>query len=248
MRTNQIRQTLLSIAVATATLTAPPVFSDAKSGKEIAPIKPDVPYIFVVHNGRSVRIERDVNDSFRARSTIRGALSINSTACPPFCLQPLQLEIPVQTIAEAELIDFMLTDLRDDNGLIIDVRNKNSYQVATIPGSIHYYVRDIQKGPGDKDFEQMLERFGAKRHDGLTITDKLTNLLELDGHGMKTDNWDFSEAKTLVFWNGSAIDPTAARAIQVMYEAGYPAEKLKWYRGGLASWQYWGFNTFKTRK
>lgn len=244
----KMKPTLLSLAIASTTMVAPHAFADAKSGKTIAPIKPDMPYIFVVHNGRSIRIERDAFDSLKARNDIRASLTQNSTACPPFCLQPAQLDIPVETIAEAELIDFMLMDLRDDNGVLIDVRSKQNYESNTIPGSTHYFIQDVQKGLGHEDFDLMLEQFGAQRHDGLTITDKLTEMLELDGHGMKSDIWDFSEAKTLVFWSQSAIDPTAARAIRIMYEAGYPAEKLKWYRGGLASWQYWGFNTLKTRK
>ena len=74
-------------------------WSDISSGRATAPLKPDVPYIFISHQGRSIRIERDIDNSFKAGTDIRGELTQTSGTCPPFCLQPLQLDVPVDTVA-----------------------------------------------------------------------------------------------------------------------------------------------------
>ena len=57
----------------------------------------------------------------------------------------------------------------------------------------------------------------------------------------KTDgDWDFSEAKSLALYcNGPWCDQSP-RAIQGLLKAGYPAEKLFYYRGGMQNWQLLG--------
>lgn len=239
--------TALTAALLLGLSHSPLAQADAAGAKTIAPLKPDVPYVFVTHNGRPVRVERDAYDSLKARIDIRGMIMQQSDSCPPFCLTPMQLDIPVKTWGELEVIDFMLNQLRDESGILIDIRSKREYDQSTIPGSINFFIQDIQKGPGDPGFDGMLERFGAKRRGEV---DTVTQLMESVGLGndMMTDAWDFTEAQTLVIWTSSAIEPSAEQSIRLLYEAGYPASKLKWYRGGLAAWEYWGFNTVSVRR
>jgi rhodanese-related sulfurtransferase len=226
---------------------SPGVMADAAGTKTIAPLKPDVPYVFVTHNGRPVRVERDAYDSLKARIDIRGMIMQQAVSCPPFCLTPMQLDIPVDTWGELEVIDFMLNQLRDESGVLVDIRNKRDYDLSTIPGSVNFFVQDIQKGPGDPNFDAMLERFGAKRRGEI---DTVTRMMESVGLGddMVTEEWDFTEAQTLVIWTSSAIVPSAETAIRLLFDAGYPASKLKWYRGGLAAWEFWGFNTVSAKR
>ncbi len=223
-------------------------WSDGSSGKVTAPLKPDVPYAFVVHQGRSIKIERDIYNSFKARIDIRGQLIQSSGTCPPFCLQPLQLAMPVDTVGEAEIVDFMLTTMRDNKGVLVDVRSKRSFESSTIPGSVNYFIQDIQKGLGDTKFDAMLEALSAKPRGETGWLDRQLERFGLKGDGMLTDTWDFTTAKVLILWTNSANDRSAALAIENLLAVGYPAAKLKWYRGGLASWQYWGFNTVRTVK
>lgn len=236
----------LAIALAISLSSPSLVSADASNKKNIAPLKPDVPYLFVVHNGRSIKIERDVYDSFSARIGLRGSLIQMADSCPPFCLLPQNLDVPVQTVGEAEIIDFMLTKLRDSSGTLVDVRGEKSHAYATIPGSLNYFIQIFLKGPGDNKFDAMLETFGAKRRGEISAVTKLLETIGINDSSMLTDNWDFTEAKELIIWTTSSIDDSAGSAIKALLDAGYPASKLKWYRGGLASWQYWGFNTYRT--
>lgn len=222
--------------------------ADAESGKTIAPLKPDVPYVFVVHEGRSIRVERDVHDSFRARANIRGALIINAEACPPLCLLPMHLDVPVETWGELEIIDFMLSSMRDRSGVLLDIRSKKTYDAITIPGSINYFIQDMQKDVGTDKFDRKLESFGARRHQGISVIQKIKGMLGLVDISHMTERWDFTDAQTLVVWNNSPLSNADVKAIKILLEAGYPADKLKWYRGGMASWQYWGFNTVSKPK
>ena len=49
-------------------------------------------------------------------------------------------------------------------------------------------------------------------------------------------NWDFDNATTLaLFCNGPWCDQSP-RAIRNLVDAGYPPEKLKYYRGGMQMW------------
>jgi len=243
IRVAPLKRTLLAVSLAASIGNPASAIADAESGKTIAPLKPDVPYIFVVHEGRSIRVERDVNDSFRARANIRGALIINSEACPPLCLLPMKLDVPVETWGEAEIVDFMLTDMRDKNGIMLDIRSKNTYNALTIPGSVNYFIHDMQKDVGTDKFDRKLESFGARKHDGIPLLHRIKGMLGIVDTSYMTDQWDFTDAQTLVVWNNSPLTDADVKAIKILLEAGYPADKLKWYRCGMASWQYWGFNT-----
>lgn len=243
-----IKNTLIATAILLASTPSTQVYADASGQKKTAPLKPDVPYVFVVHNGRSIRIERDVFDSLKARINIRGVLLQQSDSCPPFCLQPMQLDIPVETVGEHEIIDFMLHKLRDDSGVLVDVRSRQEYETATIPGSVNFFIQDIQKGSGDEKFDAMLKSFGAKKRENVSGFTRFLETIGLKDNSKVTDTWDFSEAKELVVWTNSSINKISVDSIKLLHEAGYPASKLKWYRGGLASWQYWGFNTYSKPK
>lgn len=238
----------LGITVALCLSCPTMALSDAQSGKTIAPLKPEMPYLFVVHNGRSIKIERDIFDSYKARANLYGNLVQIAGTCPPFCLLPQQLDIPVETVGETEIIDFMMTKLRNGKGVLLDTRSKKAYESDTIPGSVNYFIQIIQKGLGNKEFEDMLLSLGAERRDEVSALDKILESTGIKDTSMLTDTWDFTEAKELIVWSSSAMNKSSVTAIEKLLAAGYPAEKLKWYRGGLASWQYWGFNTYKQKR
>ena len=68
------------------------------------------------------------------------------------------------------------------------------------------------------------EKFGVKNSEGL---------------------WDFSEAKTLVlFCNGIWCGQSPSN-IKSLLRFGYPASKLKWYRGGMQNWENLGLTVIK---
>lgn len=247
VKTDKLNRILPTGLAAAILLSSAGALAD-ESGLRAAPLKPDVPYVFVVHNGRSIKIQRNIEKSFRAGLDIRGELMQSSDACPPFCIQPIYLDVPVDTVGETEIVDFMLTALREGRGTLVDVRSPKSYNTSTIPGSVSLFIQDLKKAKDNDEMGRIFERFGAKRRE---TPNWLVQQLEgygLIGNGLRTADWDFSEAKELVVWSTGATEPSSARVVRMLLEAGYPASKLKWYRGGMASWQYWGFTTVRKPK
>lgn len=67
--------------------------------------------------------------------------------------------------------------------------------------------------------------------------DQTLETLGLAEEKLQSGKWDFSSAKdVVVFCNGPACDQSP-RAITALLAAGYPAEKLFYYRGGMQMWE-----------
>ena len=56
-----------------------------------------------------------------------------SRACPPFCIQPMQVAEGVSTIGELELI----AALQDPEVIVIDSRTREWFEGGTIPGAVN---------------------------------------------------------------------------------------------------------------
>lgn len=224
------------------------IHADASGNRLLAPLKDGVPYAFVVHNGRSIRVERDIDQSYQARPTIMGSLRSTAEKCPPFCLLPMQLDIPVSTVGEVEIVDFMQTRLRDRKGVLVDVRSQRQHRAGTIPGSINFSIARFNKAPDDPGFISVLEALGAKPRGEVSWFRQQLEDYGLVDTSLVSDSWDFSEAKDLILWSDGPMDDRSAKAAVALANAGYPTSKMAWYRGGMPAWQYWGFNTVKAPK
>lgn len=236
---------LLPLALAMG-LSLPQQLQADATGLGTAPLKPDVPYVFVVHQGRSVKVVRNIEKSFAAGMDIRATLMQTVGSCPPFCLQPMQLEQPVETVGEAEIVDFMLSALRDNTGVLVDVRSPRQHNLSTIPGSINLFMRDLIRAHDENTMDKVLESLGAKTREVPGWFMQQLETYGLVGNGLQAGKWDFTEAKDLIIWDLGATSAVPARAIDILLAAGYPVSKIKWYRGGMAAWQYWGFSTVGT--
>ena len=85
-----------------------------------------------------------------------------------------------------------------------------------------------------------MDQLGVRRRNqvgGFTRMLEKTGLLDGDE---KTDDWDFSRAKTLVLWCNGMWCGQSPRAIRGLLRLGYPAKKLRYYRGGMQAWQSLG--------
>ena len=145
----------------------------------------------------------------------------------PGKLLPMHLDEDLETYGELEVLAFIKEMQNNDKMLLIDSRKKPWFDYRTIPGSInmpfHYFK--------EKDSFEFQFEYGLK-HMGVFI--------EKDGE------FDFSDAKTLVlFCNGPWCSQSPAM-IYALLDIGYPAEKLKWYRGGMQDWLSAGMTS--TRK
>ena len=214
---------------------------EVKVGAEggVIPLYKDKPYLHVIHNGRSVKVQRVQDQDFE----LHGYFAKTSRHCPPFCLGPMAVDPGVQTVGEIEIFHFMENQLRDGTGLLIDARTPEWHEKGTIPGSINVPFTVLSKAPDDLEMEEALLLFGVRpRQDEGGFSRKLEEWGVLEAEHM-TDKWDFSQCKELVLWCNGPACGQSPRAIRGLLAVGYPAEKLRYYRGGMQIWQLFGLTT-----
>ncbi|MCU7844188.1 MAG: rhodanese-like domain-containing protein [Candidatus Thiodiazotropha sp. (ex Monitilora ramsayi)] len=198
----------------------------------------DKPFLHVIHEGRSVKVQRVQDPDYE----LKGYFAKTARKCPPFCIQPETVDPGVATVGEVEVFTFMENELRDGKGYLIDARTPQWFQRGTIPGSINIPFTQFGE-ENSQEMEKILELFGAKRRvDVGTVSRKLEEMGLMDGE-YKTDKWDYTDCKKLVVWCNGPACGQSPRAIKGLLKAGYPAERIAYYRGGMQMWQLWGLTT-----
>jgi len=187
-------------------------------------ITPEIESVTVVHGDKNIVIMRNQNQ----KNTVNPAFAKTSRKCPPFCIQPSSLAPGVETIGEIEVLSYLrLIAEGDASILVIDSRTPDWVAKGTIPGSINIPWTSLNPARGADPIsigEILEEQLNAQNLEGL---------------------WDFSRAKTLVmFCNGMWCGETPNN-IKNLLKFGYPAHKLKWYRGGMQDWEILGLTTAK---
>ncbi len=203
------------------------------------PLTPDKPYVHVIHQGRTVKIQRAQNPEYR----LEGYFAKSVRKCPPFCLQSSTPDPRVAAVGEVELFDFIENSLRDGTGMLVDARSPRWFANETIPGSVNYPPRLFLDETDTSRMDGVLESFGARRRDSIGWWTRFTEDWGLVDASLKTAQWDFSAAKDLVVFCHGPTCEKAPRAIRALLAAGYPGEKLRYYRGGLQMWKFWGLTT-----
>jgi rhodanese-related sulfurtransferase len=219
----------------------PAVSEEVKVGEsqEFYPLTEDKPYVHVIHDGRAVKIQRVQDPDYE----LKGYFAKTVRKCPPFCIRPERADPRVETIGEVELFDFIETELRDGNGVLIDARTPSWFQKGTIPGSINIPFTVFTKEAEDPTMVGLIEKFGGvPREEPGAVTRMMEELGWTDSH-LLTEKWDFTGAKTLVLWCNGPTCGQSPRAVKGLLNAGYPPEKLRYYRGGMQMWQLFGLTT-----
>jgi len=131
-------------------------------------------------------------------------------------IYPMKLHDKIETFGEMEVLSFIEKMHNDDSMLFIDTRDEEWYEYKTIPGAtnIHYaYIMMQETFP--EEFKASLQKLGVRE---------------------SKNSYDFSQVKTiLLFCNGSWCSQSP-KMIKALLALGYPAEKMKWYRGGMDDW------------
>ncbi len=205
---------------------------------EIIGLTADKPFLHVIHEGRSVKVQRVQDPDYE----LRGYFAKTARKCPPFCIQPEKVDPAVATIGEVEVFDFMENQLRDGAGFLIDARTQEWFQRGTIPGSINIPFTDF-KDASSPEMEKALLLFGAKRRVDVGAVSRKLEALGLMGDKNKTEKWDFTDCKALVIWCNGPACGQSPRAIKGLLKVGYPTDKIFYYRGGMQMWQLWGLTT-----
>lgn len=230
----------MKLTLTSLVLVASAVLTFSAQAKEVAvKITNDKSYSTVQDGGELVKISRIQDTSH----VIDGSFAKTSRPCPPFCINPISLDERVKTVAELEVIKFMETTMYRGDGVLIDARTSSWYKKGTIPGSVNIPFTKFEKEVGDIELAEILESFGAVERDGVNpvlLMVESTGLLDGD---QKTEKWDFSNAKDLLLWCNGPWCGQSPRAIRGLINAGYPAEKLYYYRGGMQMWQSLGLTT-----
>jgi len=132
--------------------------------------------------------------------------------------QPMILAPGVETLGELELIDYLKKAQNDENIAFIDSRKPGWFARLRIPGSINVPFTNFNEK--DTAIEWMEDEMGVTQKEDGTL--------------------DFSDAKTLLLYcNGYWCGQTPGMVKNAKYsllKMGYPAEKIKYYRGGMQAW------------
>ena len=163
-------------------------------------ITADIASVTVKHQGKTVVIQRNQNN----KNTIASEYAITSRECPPFCIRPIKLATGVETIAELEIIDYLIKVSNGDKSiLVIDSRTPSWVKKGTIPGSINIPWTQLSLTAGGN---------------ALSIVEILT---EQFGVTVEDDMYDFSKAKTLVMFCNGMWCGQSPKNIKTLLKYGY---------------------------
>jgi rhodanese-related sulfurtransferase len=182
-----------------------------KESKKIL-ISPGVYSIEVMHKGKKVTIKRNQN----RKNTISKYYQPTHRGK----IQPMRPFAPhaVETIGALEMIDYLqLLEQKSDSLIIIDSRTKAWVKRGTIPGTVNIPFTEFNED--DRAVEIMEEQF-----DVLSMGSAL----------------NFSNAKTLVMYCNGIWCGQSPTAIKKLLDYGYPASKIKYFRGGMQNWESLG--------
>ena len=187
-------------------------------------ITPEIESVTVKHGGKEMQIMRNQNQ----KNTVNPAFAKTSRKCPPFCIQPMKLAPGVETIAELEVLDYLKRMSEgDDSIVVVDSRTPDWVAKGTIPGAINipWTSLDPSRGADPISIGEILEEtFNAMNLEGL---------------------WNFRNARTVVMFCNGMWCGQSPNNIRNLLGFGYPADKIKWYRGGMQDWEILGLTTAK---
>ena len=189
------------------------IVSTLLANAEVVEITKGVPSITVEQDGKKYKIER----SQVKNSYLTNTFALTSRPSPPFFIEPFSVSKNVETYGELEVLDF----ISNKKGIFIDARLENWYKKSAIPASINVPFKVFLTQSDER--KKVLKSFGAKEK--------------------SSSEFDFSDAKTLLFYCNGAWCGQSPTAINALIDLGYPEEKMKYYRGGMQAWQLLGLTT-----
>ena len=172
-------------------------------------------------NGQTFTVSRNQDTT----TTLEGEFALTSRACPPNCIQPMIVSPGVGTLGELEVLAFLENRVTNNTGLLIDARAPVDFGAGSIPGAVNVPFMTLDATNRYRD--DILRALGAVSNSDGTL--------------------DFSDAMSLTLFSGGVWSPDAGTAIKALVEAGYPAEKLFYYRGGMQAWMHVGLTVQQTQ-
>ncbi len=138
-------------------------------------------------------------------------------SCPPHCPQPMQAAPGVNTVGALEVIGFLRAEVAEGRGHLLDLRLPEAFASAHLPGAVNMPAVTLSvENPARRD---ILRALGAAEAAG---------------------GLDFAGAAGLVLYGAGPLHAEAAEGLRALVAAGYPADRLWYFRGGLQEWQAFG--------
>lgn len=180
-------------------------------------ISPDIYSIDVKHKGQFITIKRNQN---RENTISKYYQKTHRGKVQP--INPFKPHT-VETIGTLEMINYLKQKAGDNGKLkIIDSRTKAWVKRGTIPGTINIPFTEF------KNEERALE------------------IMEDELDVLNTGNaLNFVNAKTIVMYCNGIWCGQSPAAIRTLLKFGYPAAKIKYYRGGMQNWESLGLTVVK---
>ena len=198
-------------------------YSLAQDQKPVG-ITPDIMSVTLNIDGMQLDVMRNQDNN----ATVNPAFAKTSRPCPPFCIQPSTLAIGVETIGEVELIDYAKQmNMGDEDIIVIDSRTPDWVARGTVPTAMNVPWTNLNPAKGATPLEIA------------EILEGVFNVTESEGL------FDFSNCRTAVMFCNGMWCGQSPNNIKNLLRLGYPAHKIKWYRGGMQDWEILGLTTIK---
>jgi hypothetical protein len=168
-----------------------------------------------IFNGERIKISRDNPQA--AQFVLAFAGSAGSCGAP--CIAPLNVAPGVRTLDEIEVLNFLVSEVAGNRGLMVDARLPQDRALGYIPGSVSLPYSTMDPENDFKD--DILRALGAREFEGV---------------------FNFADARQLLVYDKGPGSNDAGVLVSALLAAGYPPEMIRYYRGGMQVWSVLGFS------
>ena len=168
-----------------------------------------------IFNGERIKISRENREVARYAERFAAA----GGRCGAPCIVPSQVADGVKSLDETEVLEFLVTQVAGNAGLMVDARMPDARAQGFIPGTVSLPHPTLS--PENAFRKDILRALGVREFDGV---------------------FNFTDArKLLVYDNGPSTDD-AGTLVRHLLNEGYPADLIHYYRGGMRVWAVLGFS------
>ncbi|MEM6305962.1 MAG: rhodanese-like domain-containing protein [Pseudomonadota bacterium] len=168
-----------------------------------------------IFNGERIKISRDLKEASFYAARFAGL----EGACGVDCVAPMTVAPGVETLGEGEVLAFLTQEVAGNTGLMVDARHPDARAIGFIPGTVNLPFETLS--PTNDYRGDILMALGARQFDGI---------------------YNFADARSLLVYDAGPSTDDAGRLVRNLLAAGYPAAKIKYYRGGMQVWSVLGFS------
>ena len=168
-----------------------------------------------IFNGERVNISRENQEPAR----IATRFSINGAECGEPCIAPMVIAEGIETFGELDVLAFLVNEVAGNTGLMVDARMPADRAKGFIPGTVSLPYATLS--PENEFKDEILRALGVREIDGM---------------------FTFTDARELLVYDNGPSADDAGKLVRNLLDEGYPASKIRYYRGGMQVWAILGFS------